>query len=89
MALRLPARHKIVKSTRPNRGQVFFIGHAAIDHHGRPLLEADALTQAIEHGGERGAILGIAGEHLVGDRKAIAVDYEPNHDLFAIRSMVA
>src|SRR5208282_2837234 len=54
-----------------------------------PLLEAGALGQAVEHGGERRAVLGISGKHLVGDRKALAADDQPDDDLLAVRSMIA
>ena len=51
--------------------------------------QAGALGEAIEHGGERLAILSVAGEHLVGDRKALAVDHEPDHDLLAVGAVIA
>ena len=41
-----------------------------------PCLRFDALAEAIKHGGKRGAILRIAGEDLMGDGKAVAIEHE-------------
>ncbi len=65
-------------------GDVLVERHAAVDHHGCAFLEAGACGQQIQHGGERGAILGVAGKHLVGDRKAVAIDHKTDHDLLAV-----
>jgi len=70
-------------------GDVFVIGHAAIDHHGGAFPEPGALGETIKHGGERGLVLGIAGEDLVGDREPITIDDETHHNLFAIGALVA
>ena len=70
-------------------GNVFVIGHAAIDDDGGACLEASALAETIEHGRKCGVVAGIAGEDLVGNREPIAIDHEPNHDLFAIGALIA
>src|SRR5205807_4758896 len=87
--LGLPAGNDIVEFARLELGDVVIVGHATVEHHGGALLEADALAQAVEHGGKRSAILGIASEDLMGDRKAVAIDDEADHDLLAIRSVIA
>jgi hypothetical protein len=46
-------------------GNVFVIGHAAIDDDGGAFLKAGALTETIEHGRKCGVVAGIAGEDLV------------------------
>jgi hypothetical protein len=69
--------------------EVVVEGHAAVDHHGCALPQAGALGEAIEHGGEGLAVLGVAGKHLVGDRKALAADHQADHDLLAVGSMIA
>ena len=45
--LRLPARHQVVVPVRPNLGQIFFIRHAAIDHHRRAGFPPHTLLQGI------------------------------------------
>ena len=70
-------------------GDVVVKRHAAVDHHGCAFLEAGAFGQQIEHGGERAAILGVAGKNLVDDRKAVAIDHQGDHDLLAVRPMIA
>src|SRR6202171_1558145 len=74
VALGLPAGDDIVQLARPDLGQVLVKGHAAIDHDGGPFLEADARGKAIEHGGERVAVLCVAGKDLVRDRKSTRLD---------------
>ena len=70
-------------------GDVFVIGDTAIDDDGAAFGQADARCAPVEHGGQGGAVLGIAGEHLMGDRKAVAIDNEADHHLLAVRTMVA
>jgi len=72
-----------------NLGDVVVVGHAAIDDDGAALGQADALFEQIEHGRQSGAVLGIASEHLMGDREAVAVDDEADHHLLAVRAVVA
>lgn len=54
-----------------------------------PCGQADALFEAVEHGSQRGAVLGIAGEHLMSDREAVAIDDQADHHLLAVRAVVA
>jgi len=89
IALRLPACDHVVELALLDLGDVVVKRHAAVDHHGRALGEAGALGQAVEHGGKRGAVLGVSSKHLVGDRKAFAADHQADHDLLAVRSVVA
>jgi hypothetical protein len=53
------------------------------------LIEVDAFAQAIEHGGKGGAILRIAGEDLVGDGTAVAIEHEADHELLTVGSVTA
>jgi hypothetical protein len=55
----------------------------------RALLEVDAFAQAIEHGGKGDAILRIAGEDLVGDGKAVAIEHEADRELLTVGSVIA
>src|SRR6202035_2904173 len=48
-----------------------------------------ARRQQIQHGGERGAVLRVAGKHFVSDGKAVAIDHQSDHDLLAVRTMIA
>ena len=89
VALGLPAGDDVVKLALFDLDDVVVERHAAIDHHGRAFLKAGARGQQIEHGGKRGAILGVAGEHLVGDRKAVAIDHQGDHHLLTIRPVIA
>ena len=89
VALGLAAGDDIVQLALRDLGEVVVEGHAAVDHHGCALPQAGALGEAIEHGGERLAILSVAGEHLVSDWKALAVDHEPDHDLLAVGAVIA
>ena len=63
--------------------------HAAVNHHGCAFLKPGARRQHLEHGGERRAVLGIAGKHLVSDGKAVAIDHQSDHDLLAVGTMIA
>lgn len=89
IALRLPTGDDIVQVALRELGNVFVIGHAAIDDDGGTFLEAGARAETIEHGRKCGVVAGIAGEDLVGDRESIAIDHKPNHDLFAIGALIA
>jgi hypothetical protein len=72
-----------------DRSDVFVIGHAAIDNHGAAFGQADARPEQIEHGGQCGAVLGIARADLMGDREAVALDDEADHHWLAVRAVVA
>ncbi len=70
-------------------GDVLVIGHAAIDDDGGVFGQPDALGQAVEHDGQGGTVLAVAGEDLMSDREPVAVDDEADDDLLAVRAMVA
>ena len=89
VTLGLAAGDDIVQLAVRDLGEVVVEGHAAVDHHGRALPQAGAFGEAIEHGGKRRAVLGVAGEHLVGDRKALPANHEANHDLLAVGAVIA
>jgi hypothetical protein len=89
VALALAGGDDVVQLALGDLGDVVVEGHAAVDHHGGALGRADARRQAVEHGRQRGAILGVAGEDFVGDREALAADHQADHDLLAVRAPVA
>ncbi len=89
VTLGLAAGDDIVQLAVRDLGEVVVEGHAAVDHHGCALPQAGALGEAIEHGGKRRAVLGVAGEHLVGDRKALPANHEADHDLLAVGAVIA
>jgi hypothetical protein len=67
VALGLPTGDNVVELARFELGKVVVIGHAAVENHGGSLFEANALTQAVEHGRKAGAILDVPGENLMRD----------------------
>ncbi len=71
------------------QSQIVDARQAAVDHHGCALGQADPLGQPVEHGGERRAVLGIAGKHFMTDRKAFAPHRQADDDLLAVGPAVA
>jgi hypothetical protein len=69
-------------------GNVVVKSHTTVDDHGGTFLEAGVLGGAIKHGGQRLAILDVAGEYLVGDRKPITIDHQSQDHLFAVGSLI-
>ena len=65
------------------------IGHPPVDHYRLSFHESYALGQQVEHRAKRLPILDVAGEYLMGDRKAVAIDHQAHHHLFAVRTLVA
>src|SRR5262249_53347196 len=52
ITLGLPAGDDVVQVTLPELGDVFVIGHGAVDHHGGAWFEAGALGEMIKHAGK-------------------------------------
>jgi hypothetical protein len=67
---------------------VFGSRHAAIHYNRGARRQAHTSREAVEHGLERGDVLGVAGKYLVTDGKAFAPDHEPNDHLLALRSAI-
>ena len=88
-AFGLAAGDQVMQLAGFDLGDVFVIGHAAIDDDGAAFGQADARLEQVEHGGQRGAVLGVAGKDLMGDREAVAIDDEADHHLLAVRAVVA
>src|SRR5579875_1409341 len=61
----VPPGHEVVITVRPDRLQVLLIRHAAIYHHGRAGLGPDPLFEAVQHLGDRGAVLPVAVKDFV------------------------
>jgi hypothetical protein len=65
-ALGLAAGNQVVQLASFDLGDVFVIGHAAIDDHGAAFGQTDARFERIECRRQRGAVLGVAGKDLMG-----------------------
>src|SRR6516165_7800049 len=89
VALRLPAGNDVMQLAALEQSDVCGTRHAAIHHDRGARRQANTSRKAVEHGLERGDVLGITGKYLVADGKAFAPHNETDDHLLALRSAVA
>ena len=85
VAFGLAGRHQVVQVARADLGQVLVVCHAPIHHHRLPGLEGHPRVEPVQHRLQRTAVLQVALEDLVRQRKPLRIDHQPHHHLLAVR----
>src|SRR5262249_8537365 len=83
-SLRLPRGDHVVVLALADLGEIFGVGYASIDDHRGSLGHADSIFEKIEHAAQCFAVLGIAFDDLMSDRKPFPTNHQSHHDLYAI-----
>ena len=70
----------MIEPGRRDFGQVVVADQPPVSHHG-DASDPEAVLQILQHRGQGGGVVGVAGEHVMGDGDPIAGDQQPDHHL--------